>query len=193
MSEQESSSQTCDSSSATPSPPGVDKADLWAWGTTYLLLPLLPFIIGTMIRIVKQRGVGLNPFQPKELAFSLAMYCLVSAVFAERIDEASVKVSISNWFKAGTIIFISLFTWSVLEVTALASLQKIGMDVVLKGATGGGAWTTDEVQKLIYQQTLAQEIQDTLSIIMLIVFVLGIVFVWHGARSRHLYGLGKKR
>ncbi len=96
-----------------------------AWVLKNLLLPLLPFGLGALIRILSALSIDRSAFDPADLSFSLAILCLLVSVSARKLQDPHTSSSISSMFIMFGCLFLTLF--------AITTLWKFDADATSAG------------------------------------------------------------
>lgn len=86
--------------------------ELFGWLAKNVLTPMLPFLIGAVIRAISGIQGVKNVFDVGELSFSMAMLCLFVLTSASRVTDKSIRDSLTAVWVCGAVIFLVLFAVS---------------------------------------------------------------------------------
>ena len=175
-------------SPSPPEPTQINKADLANWTMKYALVPLIPFLIGALIRWL-ENGIGWNAFKPVQLTFALAMFCLLVYASAERLDSLQYKETIQTIYVLGMVLFIALFTYATVKDSQLSGIHNRTRDKLIEAAEDPG-WASKEMINQHVQQDVIDNINNTNTLVVGISVVLGALFILFGLRLRHSYRIG---
>jgi len=175
-----------------PSPPVVaQRAPLLGWIAKYLLLPLTPFLVGLAIRWVGAGALSWPCFDPAELSFSLAMLCLFGVASARRLDNAQSREVAFAVFVIGVAIFISMFAFSIVELSRLESTRYLALQQAIDALAIPAPISRNTLDGL--RSTLdGNQSESILHRILCSVAGLGVLFVVAGLILRDRYGLGEE-
>lgn len=120
------------------------------WTIRQLILPLMPFLIGTLVRYF-YFGFSWSIFDPSLLSFSMAMLCYLVIISSVNIEDSILRKELSDFFAGGLIIFLVAFAVinyiSVsMEASFLINIEKI-ID-----SNSSGIISLDTLQDLIKPQ-----------------------------------------
>lgn len=80
------------------------------WFAKYVIFPLIPFIIGFLIRLAYAKGsFSMDLLNPPELSFSISIISLFLIMSASRIDNKQLRDAISYIFFGSLVIAIVMF------------------------------------------------------------------------------------
>ena len=101
-----------------------------SWIIKRLLLPLLPFFIGVLIRTILQVSFKCHIIDPAELSFSMAMLCFFVSLSASKNRDKNIADTLSTIFMWFLVYFVILFTLSLIgrvyiENSLTEALQKV--------------------------------------------------------------------
>jgi hypothetical protein len=181
---------------ATPPPPGgpaviAQRAPFLGWMAKHLVLPLTPFFVGSAIRIVRTGELSASAFDPAELSFSLAMFCILGVVAAHRIHDREYRDIAFVVFVIGVAVFMSMFSFSVAESARLSTVRDEALIAAVQALKAEPKKTPDEIA-LISREKERQACERTVSTVLSVVVVLGVLFVGAGFAARDRYGLGEE-
>ncbi len=172
-----------------PQPRNIDFIDLLGWLTKYLGIPIIPFLVGALIRCVEYQGIKWESLDPIELSFSFALYCLLIYVSARSLERTNSRNLIEGLFLLGSVIFISLFGISVSKSAQFLIIQRSIISDILAEVNKIGSLSYDEIvgftQVPFYNQLSTHNI-----IVLIIDFAIGFLYICLGIGFRHFYNLG---
>ncbi len=87
--------------------------DLIGWISKNVILPLAPFLVGALVRWLVQGKVTLTMFDASELAFSMAMLCLLLILSSSKLNDKHLAQSLTNGFSLGIVVFVALFAVAI--------------------------------------------------------------------------------
>ncbi|MGB0385169.1 MAG: hypothetical protein ACPGWR_10125 [Ardenticatenaceae bacterium] len=175
-------------SPSPPKPTRIDMADLANWAMKYALVPLIPFLIGALIRWL-ENGIGWNAFKPVQLTFALAMFCLLVYASAERLDRLQYKETIQSIYVLGMVLFIALFTYATVKDSQLSELHNRTRDKLIEAAEAQGCVSKETVNQHA-QEDVIDNINNTNTLVVGISGFFGVVFILFGVGLRHWYRIG---
>jgi len=85
---------------------------LIAWGAKNVFVPLIPFSVGALIRVLSGTGDVSRIFDAGDLCFSMAMLCMLVIAGAGRLQDADLRDSITSLYLFGVVVFLVLFSIS---------------------------------------------------------------------------------
>lgn len=176
----------------TASPPVIaQRAPFLGWLARHLVLPLIPFLVGSGIRMVRAGEVSISAFDPAELSFSLAMFCILGVVAARRLQAQEYREAAFVVFVIGVAIFMSMFAFSVVESDRLAELQENALDSTVQALKSGKAMSGGDLEAIakVRERESCQRISFA---ILCVVICCGALFVVAGFAARDRYGLGEE-
>lgn len=95
-----------------------------SWLFKNVILPLAPFTIGAVIRLLHAGTVQWSCFSATELAFSIAMMFLILSGSTGKLTDPALKEALSSGCYLGVFVFLSLFATALfLEVDLANSLR----------------------------------------------------------------------
>jgi hypothetical protein len=175
-----------------PAPPVISqRAPLLGWIAKYVLLPLTPFLVGFAIRLVGTGELTWRCFDPAELSFSLAMLCLFGVASARRLDDSESREIAFALFVVGVSIFVSMFSFSIVELTRLDSSQHVALTHAIDLLATRAPTGTAELATLRSSLDGGESV-GILRRILVSVAALGLLFVIAGLVLRDRYGLGEE-
>jgi hypothetical protein len=179
----------------TPAPPPpviAQRAPFLGWLAKQVVLPLTPFIVGCGIRTIRLHHLSVSCFDPAELCFSLAMFCLIGVVAARRLDSTEYREAAFALFAIGVAIFISLFSFSVIEAAQLDDTKDEALkEARLVFGSGHVNVSQPEIDRVLRASEQVR-CKDTLETILYSVACVGAVFLLAGFAMRDRYGLGEE-
>lgn len=169
---------------------GIDWADLLGWCMKYVLVPLIPFLIGASIRLLEKGSWSWSALDPVQLSFSFAMLCLLANVSAQRLEESQYRETLAGLFMIGAVLFVSMFAYATSQSEQLSNLQQSGISSVLQETSEGGLLTQAQVEEIM-QQPACETIQRRQRIVLGLVGAVGLTYVAIAISLRHKYRLGE--
>jgi uncharacterized membrane protein YoaK (UPF0700 family) len=160
-----------------------------AWLARNVVLPLTPFVIGATIRIIRSGTITISAFDPGELAFSLAMLCVIGVASARRLqdrDDRDVSFSI---FVIGVAFFVSMFAFAVIEESRLINVRNEAMTAAITQLKSGTGLSSNQVTELSRDKEQRAS-ERTLHTIFWVLVVVGAIIVPTMLALRDRYGLG---
>ncbi|MGD0499307.1 MAG: hypothetical protein ABSC23_12820 [Bryobacteraceae bacterium] len=94
---------------------------LIAFGAKNVFVPLIPFSVGALIRVLYGVGHANEIFDAGELCFSMAMLCMLAIASAGRLQDADLRDSITSFYLFGVVFFLVLFSISSFLKTQVES------------------------------------------------------------------------
>ncbi len=181
--------RVAEDASPAVAPLGTDVPRGWlGWLCANIVLPLTPALIGASIRLIHD-GLSIDIFEPGELAFSLAMFCLLGAVSARRVTDREYRDTAFTAFTVGVAFFMSMFAISVLIAAQLSS----AMEAAIGDLTAGFSQTPAPSSAVIDELARVNErlhTRKTFKTILLFVGTMGFLFVGTALVFRDKYRLG---
>lgn len=178
----------------SPSPPEPrpgDMADSMNWTMKYVLVPLIPFLIGALIRLL-ENGIAWSVLKPVQLTFALAMFCLFVYVSASRLDHSKFKETIQSIYVLGMAFFIALFTYATVLDSQLSGIHNRTIEKLIEAAEAEKL-VPKEMIKQYAQQDMINHINETNTKVILLSLMGGIVFVGFGVGLRYSYRIGDEK
>ena len=118
-----------------------------AWIVKHIVLPLAPFFIGGLIRIMYSGQPRLEAVSPGELTFSMAVLSLLMSSKTSQLANAHLRETLTSLFQFGVIVFLALFAWSVLvEVDIAYSLNAV-LEVAVASEESGAPVNSGDLPK----------------------------------------------
>lgn len=174
-----------------PKPPTVaQRTSLMGWLARNAVVPLTPFLVGSAIRWIRAGQLNVSCFDPAELAFSLAMFCIVCVASARRLEDTDQRELAFALFVIGVAVFISMFSFSVVEASRRASQEHDALGAALTLLKNGAAVPGSELTALAAAHA-GSDTNRILLTILSVVAVLGILYIVAGLVFRDRYGLGE--
>lgn len=179
------------STALSPPPPNtnIDWADITGWLMRYAVLPLSPFFIGAIIRYIARLRFSLSIFEPAELAFSLAMFCMLVTISSRQLRDSDYKHTIAGLFTFGAFLFVALFATSVLFSELFVNNMQIFVQSLIMEVSNPSASPNTLIENYMNANSLETNYERQLLILYWVAF-LGSLFIGVGIRYRHIYGLG---
>jgi len=178
---------------STQSPPpqagNVDWADISGWVMKYVFVPMSPFFIGAIIRLVIHAEFSIRVLDPAELAFSLAMLCFLINVSSRNLSEEEYKHTVSGLFTIGAFYFIAMFALSVVQSTELSKTLQSAIDGLIIEAGNSSTISSSIVENYV-DRDLVSLIGKRQNILLGIVAIPGMAIIIASTIFRHLYGIG---
>lgn len=178
----------------SPSPPEPrqgNMADSMNWTMKYVLVPLIPFLIGALIRLL-ENGITWSVLKPVQLTFALAMFCLFVYVSASRLDNSKYKETIQSVYVLGMAFFIALFTYATVLDSQLSGIHNRTIDKFIEAAEAEKLMSKEMIKQYA-QQDMINNINNTNTRVILLSLMGGIVFVGFGVGLRYSYGIGDEK
>lgn len=101
----------------------------FSWVCKNLLLPLIPFVAGWLVRSLNLGEFSFSNFSPGELAFSMSMLCLIMIINGKRLTDSDASEIILTLFLLGMVLFVCVFA---INIFILTELYK-NYDILIKG------------------------------------------------------------
>ena len=146
----------------------------FGWIAKHLVLPLIPFIFGTLIRFVLHGPFICAIFDPAELSFSMAMLCFLVTLNASKLRDNSLAEGISFFNILGMIIFISLFVLTVFTKVLVDNNMLEILGAVKKALTDGR--TNRAILKIFNNNETTAKYVEVLATIKLLTVISSIAF-----------------
>jgi len=83
---------------------------VFGWSAKYVVVPLLPFGIGALIRFISGVSGAKEVFDAGELCFSMAMLSMLVISSAGKLNDKDLRDGLINTFTVVVVVFIVLFT-----------------------------------------------------------------------------------
>jgi hypothetical protein len=99
------------------------------WVLQKILLPLLPFLVGVLVRSLHLGGFSLEVFDGVELSFSMAMLSTLVLERANRLDDRHLRTSIAGVFLIALVAFFFLFS---VQLYLKVGVELTSVDMVAK-------------------------------------------------------------
>lgn len=99
--------------------------DIVAWFSRLVILPLAPFLVGALARIIIRGKIQISVLDPKELAFSMAMLCLLVSLSANKLSDEKLAQRLTSNYSLGLFVFSALFTISVILTEIPSTIKEI--------------------------------------------------------------------
>jgi hypothetical protein len=177
-----------------PKPPVIaQRAPFVGWLGRHILLPLTPFIVGSLIRTLKSGRLSISSLDPTELSFSLAMFCLIGVVAARKIEIIQYREAAFAVFVVGVAIFMSLFSLSVAQAWQFENTRDQALkeaEAALEQKQQGELPNHNQILQIM-RKSDQESCQHTLEMTLAAAGGLGFLFVVVGFTLRDRYGLGE--
>jgi hypothetical protein len=169
------------------------------WLAKYVLAPLSPFIVGAALRMLHAEAWSVSAFDPGELSFSLAMFCLFVTLSLQRRTELSAKDVLDTFFTIGTLLFIAMFSFSVIQSAELSDHKTSAItnlsDAVKSISLSSQSDITTQVSSLVTKIDTLSKIEEQktnqrkLNNGIIIIGLAGFCFIVLGTAFQRQYGL----
>jgi len=100
----------------------------FSWICKNLLLPLIPFVAGWLVRSLNFGEFSLDYFNPGELSFSMSMLCLIMMLNGKRLSDEDANEIIFTLFFVIMVVFICIFAINTYMQTELYKNYDILID-----------------------------------------------------------------
>lgn len=127
-----------------------------AWAGRAVVLPLVPAVVGALMRALFSNEWGITAIEPGELAFSIALMALLALGGASRLDDRELRDALWPLFTMIATIAMCLFAGSLLVSVLAAQVQKELIIAASAGLAGGPA---ELVAKLANYSEILQRIR----------------------------------
>ena len=97
-----------------------------SWSAKYVLFPLIPFVIGTLVRYFYQGSLSLSIFDPAELSFSMSIISLLVIIGANKLNDKHLADSLLYLYVLSLFLFLAAFVCassSEMELKGLINLS----------------------------------------------------------------------
>ncbi|MBN1762543.1 MAG: hypothetical protein JW878_05640 [Methanomicrobia archaeon] len=92
---------------------------VFSWSTKYILFPLIPFLLGSLMRYFYQELTFWSILDPSDLSFSMTIICFLAAISARKLRDEDLADGLSIVF------FGLMFTFLVAFVCVGAAHMEI--------------------------------------------------------------------
>jgi hypothetical protein len=128
-----------------------------SWSLRYVLLPLTPFIVGAVVRLLYTGTVSPTALSPSELCFSMAMMSLVVSAKTRQLEDVHLADSLTSMYQIGLILFLSLFSLTMfLETDITATLQTLHK-TAQESISTGSVLTAKDIPERLHNYTIILE------------------------------------
>ena len=162
-----------------------------SWLCANVILPLTPALVGASIRFIHRSEFTFNVFDPAEVAFSLAMFCLLGAVSANEIKGNAERDTVFTAFTIGVAFFMAMFALSVFLSSELTYSNEIAIEGLTASVNGQLSDSAKSDVSVISRTQNRARIDATISLILKVVGLVGFVFVGLALVFRDKYRLGE--
>jgi hypothetical protein len=153
------------------------------WIAKNVLLPLSPFFVGALIRVLHTGRLTLDSMNPAELSFSMAMMSLVVSMTASKLTDQHLKDSITYMYQIALIIFLALFACAVfLQTDIEVSIEGVWRTAATKIHDGTNLTSADLPEQISKYKDILDRFRITILVLSLIAVPVTII-------SNKKYGL----
>jgi hypothetical protein len=156
------------------------------WFLKNVLLPLLPFVIATVIRYINLGQLSLQILDGGELSFSMAMSCILILSSVSRLSDKEARDVITNILYIGVGLFVAMFACSILAKVHMESIVSTGVGQLKDHLQLGSNVTISEIQMVnnMYTDEYLQILDDIRIVALLLSSIALPIMIVIGWRSR---------